>query len=112
MVSSKAIIVDDETQLRRHLRSQLTNAWPDLEICGEAKSGQEALELIEALEPDIVFLDINMPGLSGLEVAEKISDKCQIVFVTAYGQYAIGAFESEAVDPSWAQWAIAERVAS
>ncbi len=98
MISPKAIIVDDETQLRTYLKSQLTQVWPDLEICGEAKSGQEAIELIEKYQPDIVFLDINMPGLSGLDVAKKISDKCWIVFVTAYDQYAIEAFESEAVD--------------
>ena len=98
MISPKAIIVDDETQLRIYLKSQLTLAWPDLEICGEAKSGKEAIKLIEACEPDIIFLDIKMPGLSGLDVAIKISDKCLIVFVTAYDKYTIKAFESEAVD--------------
>lgn len=98
MTSPKAILVDDEKQLISHLRSQLKNAWKDLEICGEAKSGQEALKLIEAHNPDIVFLDINMPGLSGLEVAKQITDKCWIVFVTAYDEYAIEAFENEAID--------------
>ena len=98
MTFPKAIIVDDETQLRSHLRSQLLHAWPDLEICGEAKGGMEAIELIRNHQPDIAFLDIKMPGLSGIDVAKKISDKCRIVFVTAYDQYAIEAFESEAVD--------------
>jgi DNA-binding LytR/AlgR family response regulator len=98
MTTLKAIIVDDETQLRSHLRSQLMLAWPDLEICCEARSGQEAIELIHKYQPDIAFLDIKMPGLSGIDVAKKIFDKCWIVFVTAYDQYAIEAFESEAVD--------------
>ena len=98
MTPPKAIIVDDETQLRNHLKSQLMKVWPDLEICGQAKSGQEALKLFETHEPEIVFLDINMPGMSGLEVAKNISDKCWIIFVTAYDQYAIEAFENEAMD--------------
>jgi len=98
MTPPKAIIVDDEMQLRNHLKSQLINVWPDLEICGQAKNGQEALKLFETYQPDIVFLDINMPGMSGLEVAKNISDKCWIIFVTAYDQYAIEAFENEAID--------------
>lgn len=98
MTPPKAIIVDDETQLRNHLESQLMNVWPDLEICGQAKSGREALKLFETHQPDIMFLDINMPGMSGLEVAKNLSDKCWIVFVTAYDQYAIEAFENEAID--------------
>lgn len=73
-------------------------AWPDLEICGEAQSGIEAIEMINKYKPDIAFLDIKMPGLSGIDVAKKIIDKCWIVFVTAFDQYAIEAFESEAVD--------------
>ena len=71
MTTPKAIIVDDESQLRKYLKSQLAIAWPKLEICGEAKNGREAIEQIETCEPDIVFLDINMPGLSGIEVAKK-----------------------------------------
>ncbi len=98
MTPFKAIIVDDESQLRTYLKSQLAIVWPELEICTEAKSGKEAIEQIETCKPDIVFLDINMPGLSGLDVAKKITDKCWIVFVTAYDQYAIEAFENEAVD--------------
>jgi len=93
MTPPKALIVDDEMQLRNHLKSQLINVWPDLEICGQAKNGQEALKLFETYQPDIVFLDINMPGMSGLEVAKNISDKCWIIFVTAYDQYAIEALK-------------------
>jgi len=98
MTTPNAIIVDDETQLRSHLRTQLSHAWSDLEICGEAKSGKEALELIEICQPDIVFLDIKMPGMSGIDVAKKITEKCWIVFVTAYDEFAIEAFENEAID--------------
>lgn len=94
----KAIIADDEEQLRRYLRSQLADCWPELIICGEARNGREALELIEQHRPDIAFLDIRMPGLSGIEVAKKIAGACWVVFVTAYDQYAVEAFEHEAVD--------------
>jgi DNA-binding LytR/AlgR family response regulator len=94
----KAIIADDEDQLRRYLRSQLTDCWPDLIICGEARNGQEALELVERHRPEIAFLDIRMPGLSGMEVAKKIAGLCWVVFVTAYDQYAVEAFEHEAID--------------
>ncbi len=94
----RAIIADDEEQLRKHLRSQLAEVWPDLTICGEARNGQEALELIGQYQPEIAFLDIRMPGLSGIEVAKKIAGSCWIVFVTAYDQYAVEAFEHEAID--------------
>jgi YesN/AraC family two-component response regulator len=73
MEQIKAIIADDEDQLRRYLRSQLADCWPDLIICGEAKNGQEALELIDQYQPEIAFLDIRMPGLSGIEVAKEIA---------------------------------------
>jgi len=98
MEQIKAIIADDEDQLRRYLRSQLSEVWPDLIICGEASNGQEALELIEQCRPDIAFLDIRMPGLSGIEVAKEIAGSCWVVFVTAYDQYAVEAFEHEAID--------------
>jgi DNA-binding LytR/AlgR family response regulator len=76
----------------------LAEVWPDLEICGEAANGKEALELVDVFAPQIAFLDIKMPGLSGLDVAKRIADQCHIVFVTAYDQYAVEAFEQEAVD--------------
>jgi DNA-binding LytR/AlgR family response regulator len=94
----KAIIADDEKELRTYLRNLLREAWPELEICGEAAHGREALDLTERCKPHIAFLDIKMPGLSGLDVAKKIADNCHIVFVTAYDRYAVEAFEREAVD--------------
>ncbi len=94
----KAIIADDEKELRVYLRHMLTDVWPELEIMGEAANGREALELVDAEAPQIAFLDIKMPGLTGLDVAKKIADHCHIVFVTAYDQYAVEAFEQEAVD--------------
>jgi DNA-binding LytR/AlgR family response regulator len=98
MTRIRAIVADDEDQLRKHLRSQLEEVWPDLTICGEARNGQEALELIEQCRPEIAFLDIRMPGLSGIEVAKKIAGSCRVVFVTAYDQYAVEAFEHAAID--------------
>jgi DNA-binding LytR/AlgR family response regulator len=94
----KAVIADDEKELRTYLRLMLSEVWPDLSICGEAKNGKEALQMVESLHPDIAFLDIKMPGLSGMEVAKRIAGLCRIVFVTAFDQYAVEAFESEAVD--------------
>ena len=94
----KAIIADDEKELRTYLRSMLSEVWPELTICGEAKNGKEALQMVESLHPDVAFLDIRMPGLSGMEVARRIAGLCRIVFVTAFDQYAVEAFEKEAVD--------------
>ncbi len=94
----KAIIADDEKELRTYLKRLLAETWPQLEICDEASNGKEALKMIEALAPHIAFLDIKMPGLSGLDVAHKIARICRIVFITAYDQYAVEAFEREAVD--------------
>jgi len=94
----KAIIADDEEPLRSYLKSLLTDVWPDLIICGEAKNGREALELVEKHKPHIAFLDIKMPGLSGMEVAKGIAGACRVVFITAYDQYAVEAFENEAID--------------
>ncbi len=94
----KAIIADDEEELRAYLKARLSDVWPDLHICGEAGNGQEALELIEKYRPHIAFLDIRMPGLSGMEVAKRIAGTCWFVFITAYDQYAIEAFENEAID--------------
>lgn len=98
MKKIKAIIADDEQQLRNSLKSKLLSVWPDLNICGEAENGLQALEMVETMKPDVAFLDIRMPGLSGMEVARKISRACRIVFITAYESYAVEAFENEAVD--------------
>jgi DNA-binding LytR/AlgR family response regulator len=81
-----------------HLAQRLAGLWPELEILATAGNGLEALERIQALRPDIAFLDIRMPGLSGLEVAAQLGVPCRLVFVTAYDQFAVEAFEREAVD--------------
>jgi len=94
----KAIIADDEKELRIYLKSLLLKLWPELIVCGEAKNGKEAVALIETERPQIAFLDIKMPGLTGIDVAREISGVCRIVFVTAFDQYAVEAFEREAVD--------------
>ena len=93
-----AIIADDEKELRTYLRSLLNQVWPELVICAEAANGEEAIRLIESERPQIAFLDIKMPGLTGMEVARKAAGICRVVFVSAYDQYAIEAFEREAVD--------------
>jgi len=94
----KAVIADDEAPLRQFLRARLAELWPELVICGEAKNGKEVLDLIERHRPHIAFLDIKMPGLTGMEVAKKIAGACRIVFVTGFDKYAVEAFEKEAVD--------------
>lgn len=98
----KALIADDEPQLAKHLAARLAALWPQLEIAGIAANGIEARDMIEALRPDIAFLDIRMPGLSGLEVVQALSQQtrgaCRVVFVTAYDEFAVQAFEREAVD--------------
>lgn len=100
-ITHSAVIADDEPLLRHHLNKLLGECWPELEIVGLAKNGQEALQLIEQHKPSVVFLDIKMPQLDGMAAA-KILDKSgtetQIVFVTAYDEYALQAFETNAVD--------------
>ncbi len=98
MPTISAIIADDEKALRDYLKRQLVKIWPELKIRAEAENGQQALDLILEEKPDIAFLDIRMPGLSGLDVAAKVADLCRIVFVTAYDQYAVDAFEKSAAD--------------
>lgn len=94
----KAIIAEDETLSRELLKEQLFSIWPDLDIAGEAENGIEAKQMIEELRPECAFLDIKMPGLSGMEVAKETAGICRIVFITAYDQYAVDAFKNEAVD--------------
>ncbi|MEW6664922.1 MAG: LytTR family DNA-binding domain-containing protein [Thermodesulfobacteriota bacterium] len=94
----RAVIAEDEAPLRQFLRQRLSSVWPELIISGEAENGQEALGLIKRCRPQIAFLDIQMPGLTGMEVAGKITGSCRIVFVTAYDEYAVEAFEKDAVD--------------
>ena len=92
------LIADDEPQLLRHLESLLASQWPDLQIAHRARNGLEAAELIATHEPDVAFLDIRMPGLSGLEVAQAIEGRTRVVFVTAFDEFAVRAFEHEALD--------------
>src|SRR2546423_12942779 len=94
----RAVIADDEPRLASYLAEKLAAAWPELQIAGIAGNGAEALKLIEDHDPDILFLDIRMPGLTGLEVARRAAGSVHIVFVTAYDQYALEAFEHAAVD--------------
>ncbi|MFG5409463.1 LytTR family DNA-binding domain-containing protein [Piscinibacter sakaiensis] len=93
-----ALIADDEPHLAAFLQQQLAIAWPALRVVGLARNGPEAAQAIAALAPDVAFLDIRMPGLSGLEVAQGIEGRTRVVFVTAYDAFAVQAFEQEAVD--------------
>jgi DNA-binding LytR/AlgR family response regulator len=93
-----ALLAEDEPLLRNLLRSRLAEAWPELAIVGEAANGEEALALAQATKPDIAFLDIRMPVMSGIEVARELAAACHVVFVTAYDEYAVAAFEEGAVD--------------
>lgn len=93
-----AIIADDERLMRDQLRSRLEQVWPELEILGEAKNGDEAVQLVDSCKPDFAFLDIRMPAKTGLEAAHEIGNKAHIVFITAYDQYAVEAFDQGAVD--------------
>jgi DNA-binding LytR/AlgR family response regulator len=92
------LIADDEPHLARALAAELTRLWPGLQIVHTARNGEEAAERIAALQPDVAFLDIQMPGLTGLEVAQGIEGRTRVVFVTAYDEYAVQAFEHEALD--------------
>ena len=93
-----AILADDERLMRDQLRSRLEQVWPDLQIIGEAKNGEEAITLTNQLNPDLVFLDIRMPVKTGLDAASQIIGKTHIIFITAYDQYAVEAFEHGAID--------------
>lgn len=93
-----AIIADDEEHLRKYLKTKLKESWPELTICGEAENGNQAIDLIHQYKPEIAFLDIRMPGFSGMDVAKKVSDITRVVFITAYDKYAIDAFENGAID--------------
>lgn len=109
-MSLRAVIADDERLMREQLRARLSEAWPELQIVAEAKNGIEAVELTRQHRPDIVFLDIRMPGMTGVEAARQIAQipdeaaeddswlGCEIVFITAYDQYAVEAFEQGVVD--------------
>ena len=93
-----ALIADDEPHLASHLGEQLRKLWPELQLLTVARNGVEAAERIATLQPDLAFLDIKMPGLSGLEVAQGIEGRTRVVFVTAFDEFAVKAFEQEALD--------------
>jgi DNA-binding LytR/AlgR family response regulator len=98
MTQVTALIADDEPLLRERLRAHLVQLWPELILVDDARNGPETLELFEQHQPQIVFLDIHMPGLNGIEVARALSRRAHLVFVTAYEQYAVQAFDQGAID--------------
>src|SRR5918996_2147308 len=93
-----ALIADDEPLLRDALRRQLAIVWPELQIVAEARNGREAIRMFDEQRPDICFLDVHMPGLSGLDAANHIGRRAHLVFVTAYDHYAVQAFAQGALD--------------
>jgi DNA-binding LytR/AlgR family response regulator len=93
-----AVIADDERLMREQLRTRLSEVWPELQIVAEAKNGEEAVAAVNDHQPDLAFLDIRMPGMTGIEAARTIGDACHVVFITAYNEYAVDAFEHGAVD--------------
>jgi DNA-binding LytR/AlgR family response regulator len=93
-----ALIADDEPLLREALASQLAQVWPELEVVAQARNGREAVGLFEAKRPDVCFLDVHMPGLSGIEAAHRIGSRAHLVFVTAYDDYAVQAFAQGVLD--------------
>lgn len=93
-----ALIADDEPLLRNALTRKLAQTWPELEIVAQARNGREAVEQFEAQQADICFLDVHMPGMSGIEAARHIGRRAHLVFVTAFDRYAVTAFEQGALD--------------
>ena len=98
MTRLTALIADDEPLLRERLRAHLARLWPELDVVAEARNGREAVELFDMHTPQVVFLDVHMPGLNGIDAARSIARRAQIVFVTAFEQYAVKAFEQGALD--------------
>jgi DNA-binding LytR/AlgR family response regulator len=95
--TTRAVLAEDEANLREELRETLEAEWPGLDIV-EAADGEQALKALDAHAPQVMFLDIQMPGLTGLEVARHASGRCHVVFVTAYDRYAVSAFDQGAID--------------
>jgi DNA-binding LytR/AlgR family response regulator len=98
MRAARAVIAEDEPLLRNEIRAALQGLWPELTICAEAADGDEALRAMERYSPDVMFLDIHMPSVDGLAVAERVSGKAHVVFITAYDQHTLTAFERGALD--------------
>ena len=98
MKNPKAIIAEDEPLLRGELRDALAALWPDLRVVAECADGVAAIDAVQRHGADVLFLDIQMPGMSGIEVARAASGRCHVVFVTAYDAYAVTAFDQGAVD--------------
>ncbi len=84
--------------MREQLHARLTEVWPELQVLAEAKNGEEAVAAVREHHPDLAFLDIRMPGMTGIEAARHIGDACHVVFITAYNEYAVDAFEQGAID--------------
>jgi DNA-binding LytR/AlgR family response regulator len=93
-----ALIAEDEPMLRAQLKARLAEAWPELSIVGEAENGEQAIACVDEHAPDVAFLDIRMPLVSGIDVARAIAGRCHVVFVTAYDEYAVTAFDEGAID--------------
>ena len=98
MVAPTALIADDEPLLREQLAAHLARLWPALQIVAQARHGREAVELFDALRPQVAFLDVHMPGMNGVEAARCIGRRAEIVFVTAFDRYAVEAFAQGAID--------------
>jgi len=93
-----ALIAEDEPLMRERLKDKLEEVWPELDVVAEAEDGDQAVAMFDEHQPQIAFLDIRMPGRSGLDVAAAIGARCHVVFITAYDQYAVKAFEAGAAD--------------
>jgi len=98
MSRRRAVIAEDEAVLRDELRANIEELWPEVDVCASVADGQAALDAMERHRPDVLFLDIQMPGLSGLDVAREASNRCHVVFVTAHVEFAVTAFEQGAID--------------
>jgi DNA-binding LytR/AlgR family response regulator len=98
LIAPTAVVAEDEAALRGELVEQLGRLWPELSVVGEAADGLEALRLLDQHRPDILFLDIEMPGATGIDVARQVNGRAHVVFLTAYDQYAVAAFDQGAVD--------------
>jgi len=94
----KALIADDEPHLAQDLRRRLEKLWPDLHIASVVHDGIAAAAALGEIRPDVAFLDIRMPGLNGLDAARSATDDCRVVFVTAFDDHAVQAFEMAAAD--------------